>query len=350
MNAQANVPSPPPSRSSWQNVAPALTLMLLAPVIAEVLSGATRLSFIVVLIPEILVWGGGALIIREVVRRWGGGWTSILLLGLALSVAEEFIIQQTSIAPLPWLGNTPTYGRIWGVNWVYFLFMLGYESVWVVVVPIQVTELIFPDRRGERWLKNRGMFFATAGFLFGSFMAWFTWTQQAVPHVYHLPKYQPPPQTLLCGAAAILLLIVAAYLCRGERGMRQPVAHEPLSPWLLCVGVMVLGFPWYLLMTLIFAPRPAIPVWAPMLIGTAWAIAAYLLIKRWVSAAGWGEIHRWALVTGAILVCMLAGFMGSSTWPRMDLIGKAVLNVLAVYCLIILANRIRHRNSLESTS
>jgi hypothetical protein len=77
--------------------------------VAEVLSGATRLSYIFVLVPEILVWGGGALIIRELVRRWGGGWFSMLLMGLCLSIAEETIIQQTSLAPLPWLGNHPVY-------------------------------------------------------------------------------------------------------------------------------------------------------------------------------------------------------------------------------------------------
>jgi hypothetical protein len=63
----------------------------------------------------------------------------MLLLALALSVAEEFVIQQTSIAPLPWLGAGRAYGRAGGVNWIYFLYMLGYESVWVVVIPVQLT-------------------------------------------------------------------------------------------------------------------------------------------------------------------------------------------------------------------
>lgn len=139
------------TQSARLRTAPAITLLLLAPVIAEVLSGATRVSYIIVLVPEIMVWGCGALIIREVVVRWRGGWTSVLLLGLALSIAEEFIIQQTSPAPLPWLGSAPVYGRVWGVNWVYFLFMLGYESVWVVLVPVQVAELIFSERRNDRW-------------------------------------------------------------------------------------------------------------------------------------------------------------------------------------------------------
>ena len=83
-----------------------------------------------------MVCGGCALLCRELVRRWRAGVISLLLLGLALSVAEEFLIQQTSLAPLPFPGINAAYGRYLGVNWVYFLFMLGYESVWVVLVPV----------------------------------------------------------------------------------------------------------------------------------------------------------------------------------------------------------------------
>jgi len=103
-----------PDKSKSHGALPAFALMILAPLVAEVLSGATRLSFIFVFIPEVLVWGGGALLVRELVRRWKGGWTSMLLLGLCLSIAEEFLIQQTSLAPLPWLGDAPTHGRLWG--------------------------------------------------------------------------------------------------------------------------------------------------------------------------------------------------------------------------------------------
>ncbi|MFZ0038427.1 MAG: hypothetical protein WAK91_13445, partial [Candidatus Acidiferrales bacterium] len=165
------MPLPAPKLSAWGRVAPPVALILLAPLIGEVLSGATRMSFIFALVPEIMVWGCGALIIRETVRRWGGGWTSILLLGLALSVAEEFVIQQTSLAPLPWAAESPGYGRLWGINWVYFLFMLGYESVWIALVPIQLTELLFPERRNAPWLKRLGLIISGVVFVFGSYIA-----------------------------------------------------------------------------------------------------------------------------------------------------------------------------------
>src|SRR5215467_10453786 len=98
---------------------PIWTLVLLSPFIAEVLSGSTRTSFLFVFVPEVMVWGVGALFCRELVRRWRAVGASLLLLGLSLSIAEEFIIQQTSLAPLSFPGSLSDYGRMWGINLVY---------------------------------------------------------------------------------------------------------------------------------------------------------------------------------------------------------------------------------------
>src|SRR5580692_9393790 len=106
--------------SRWQRIGPIVSLLLLAPFISEVLYGAVRISTIFVLIPEVLTWGCGALLIRECVRRWHKAWQSTLMMGLALGIAEEWVIQQTSISPLVGLAQH-AYGRIWGVNWVYLL-------------------------------------------------------------------------------------------------------------------------------------------------------------------------------------------------------------------------------------
>src|SRR5579871_4812002 len=88
------------AQGTWRRLGPALSLAVLAPVVSEVLFGATRLSVIFVLIPQIAVWGCGTLLCRELVRRRRGRWLSLGLLGLALAVAEECLIQQTSFAPM----------------------------------------------------------------------------------------------------------------------------------------------------------------------------------------------------------------------------------------------------------
>ena len=322
----------------------AFALIVLAPLIAEVLSGATRMSFIFAFVPEMMVWGCGALIIREVVRRWGGGWTSILLLGLGLSVAEEFVIQQTSLAPLPWPAISAAYGRLWGVNWIYFLFMLGYESVWVVLVPVQVTKLIFAKQRNERWLGNIGLVISSMVFVLGSFAAWYAWIKRARPMVFHAPVYNAPHATVLAGVLAIALLALAAYATR--RVARGAVESRAALPWWLAgLAALVFGAAWYSLMTLIFGVRSTWPFWIPMIVGVAWAALAYLVIRYLSSGSGWGDMHRWALVFGATLLCMIAGFLGSKAWPHVDLIGKWVLNVVAVVGFLLLAYRIRRRRA-----
>lgn len=95
------------------------------------------------------VWGGGALLIRYVVRKCQLGWKNMLFLALVLSVAEEFLIQQTSIAPPVIHLKGVTYARALGINYVYLLWALIYESVSAVILPIYLTELIFPERKKD---------------------------------------------------------------------------------------------------------------------------------------------------------------------------------------------------------
>jgi len=78
--------------SGWQRLGPVVTLLLLAPIIAEVLHGATRISSIFALIPEIGAWGCGALIM--ILFAVGGAsqidWIGKVLINL---IATAFIVK-----------------------------------------------------------------------------------------------------------------------------------------------------------------------------------------------------------------------------------------------------------------
>ena len=342
MNAELESPAhstQPGSR--WQRVGPIVTLLVLSPVIGELMSGATRLSYIFALVPEIMVWGCGTLIIRDVVRRWRGGWTSMLLLGLGLSIAEEFIIQQTSLAPLPWLEASPAYGRVWGVNWPYFLFMLGYEAVWIVLVPVQLTELLFPERRHESWLRRSGIAISSIVFAAGALIAWFVWTQQARPRVFHVPAYHPPAEAILAGALAMVLLIASAYMAR--RAFQGPISGKAPRYWIVGSCAFLMGLPWYLLMVLVFGPVRQLPLLIPLLAAPAYAMAVLYVVQRWSLSSQWQDMHRWALCLGALMVCMAGGFLGAGYWPLMDIIAKVVLNLAAIVSMGWLARRIAMR-------
>ena len=185
----------------------------------------------------------------------------MLLLGLALAVAEEWVIQQTSIAPFV-AGHA--YGRVWGVNWVYLVWALGYESVWVVLVPVQLTELLFPSRRDEILLSTRGFVVACFSFILGARIAWYGWTQRARVKVFHMPPYHPPPLYLLTGAGVILLLTLGAWTLpsRGPRGDHS-TPHSAPSPWLVGLILCALGTPWGRSRTGRMGQRiPSRPVWS----------------------------------------------------------------------------------------
>jgi hypothetical protein len=318
------------------------TLLVLAPVIGEVLSGSTRLSVHFVLLPEIMVWGVGALLARELVRRWRAGVPSLLLLGLALSVAEEFIIQQTSLAPLPFPGANAEYGRFLGVNWVYFLFMLGYESVWIVLVPVQVTELLFPERREQPWLRKGGVIACCIAFVVGCRIAWYGWTQQALPRM-HVAPYHPPATAIGLGLTVIGLLIALAYAIRGKGLGRRGASAHTGSPWIAAIAAFILPAAWWALMALIFNPRPAFRASTALVAGVIWAVLGFFALWRLSATAAWNDRHRWAVSAGATVACMAPGYLSLAGWTTPDLAFKILTNLMAVAGLVLLGRTVWRR-------
>lgn len=318
---------------------PIWTLLLLAPFVAELLSGSTRTSVLFVYIPEVMVWGIGALWCRELARRWRAGGASLLALGLALSVAEEFIIQQTSLAPLPFPGSHPGYGRIWGVNLVYFLAMLGFESVWVVVVPVQLTELFFPKRARKTWLHLRGFIGSCIAFLVGSFGAWYGWTQKARLQLHAAP-YHPPVRMIVLGILLIAGLIAMAYLSRGLGQPKPDDRRRTVPVWLAGVVAFVMGCGWWELMGQNFVAKPVQPFWIAVFGGLAWAVLAFALLVWWSSRAAWDRVHGFAAAAGATLACMCAAYLSIASFSRIDVIGEVVFDVLALTGLGLLAKKV----------
>ena len=317
--------------SKWRRRAPVIALLLLAPIVAEVLYGATRLSAIFVLIPEIGDWGCGALMIRYAARRWRLAWPGMLLLGLALAIAEECIIQQTSLAPLTGLAQAE-YGRMWGVNWVYLIWALGYEAVWVVLVPVQLVDLMFPARREEPWIGRGGFARAVTFFGIAAFLAWYMWTQRARTMIFHMPPYNPPMLYLAAAMAVIVALIVAAHRLRNRRSISQSPTPRP---WFAGLAICLLSIPWCALVMLGYGVAPEIPPAWVIAASLVWAIVPLFLMYRWSFTAGWQDVHRYAAVCGAIAGTMLGGYvmfaLGGAL--RMDWIGKIAFNLIAAVWL-----------------
>lgn len=327
-------------QSRWQRIGPIVTLIVLAPFIAELLSGATRLSVIYVLVPEIMTWGCGALIIRELVRRWQGGWTSLLLLAPTIAIAEEIIIQQTSLAPLVFAGSNASYGRMFGVNWIWLLAMLVFETFAVVLLPVQLTELAFPGRRNVPWLRTRGFVIAVIVFLSGAFLAWFAWTQNYRIKNLHLAPYHPPVSYVLAGLAAIVVLGLACYGSRAVVRSPERVGSTAASPLIVGIVAALLTYPWQFVIALNFNLLPNLRFWIALVAGAAYTAVVVLVLRRLSSAANWSDLHRFAVCAGATVALMVWGVINLWHGARIDFIGEMIFIAIGLAFLAGLGRRL----------
>lgn len=101
------------------NFPQALTLFLLSPTVAELLSGAAPpieffnpLGFVTLA----SLYGSGAILVRELTFRWRKGYLSLFLLEAAYGVIEEGLIVKSLFAPAwPDLGVLGVFGRWMGI-------------------------------------------------------------------------------------------------------------------------------------------------------------------------------------------------------------------------------------------
>jgi len=327
--------------------APAIILMIMAPLLTEVLPGATRFSSLFVFPIEVCVWGGGALMIRYTVRRWKLGWLGILFLAIALAMAEEFIIQQTSVAPMVIRIKGVDYARAFNINYVYLLWALIYESVFVVFLPIFLVELIFPGRRERFWINKPGFFVVIPLFLTGGLLAWFSWTRIARVKVFKVPAYNPPLTISLLALAVIAGLV---YLSLRQGKNKSSASISLRKPWPPVV-IIVCGLIWsailFGLVLLGFGIAPAFPPVAAISIGVVLIWVALYLVPGWTNDRSWQPKYVFALIFGVILGSMLVSFIGFSDTKGPDLYFKIITNVIAIILLIFLGTNVNKRNYLS---
>ncbi len=182
----------------------ALALYLLAPVIAEGLTGSTPpLNFLNPLTFLFLtaLYGSGALLVRETARRRDLGWGSVVLLGAAYGVLEEGLVV-TSWFNLHWpdAAYLASFSHILGVNWFWAVGLTAFHAIVSVTLPIMLVETAFPMLAPLPWFSERG---------------------------YRLLM-------LLLGATSVVGLVVFGFLMFRAQGY-----HPPLLGWLLALAIAV---------------------------------------------------------------------------------------------------------------
>jgi len=281
---------------------PAFSLILIAVLVAEVLPGSAPMTQPALLPFIVLIYGPGALLIRDVARARSLGWTSILLFGAAYGILEEGIALQSLFNPA--LYHAARWGRVGGINIVYAEAVIPIHAIWSAAVPILLTDLLFPEQRQSPFFGRLGRILTGVWYLLGlTLLALLTRLSIA-------PGFWARPALLLTSGALALTFILVAL---GLSPITKPTSRRPpgLLPTFLTTVAMALV--WHFLLAGLwrfrpqFATRPL--MLAPMLLAAALLLAAYRCLSARVAAYRWTDQHWFSLAAGLVTAHMLFGIL-----------------------------------------
>lgn len=322
-----------------------LVLIVIAPLVAEVLSGSTPITQPGLFPVDLLIYGPGALLIRELARRRQRGWASILLLGVAYGFIEEGLALQSLFNPS--YGTVALWGaRIFGVNWVYTSVVITWiHPVWSVAIPIALTELLFPAQRECPSLGRFGLVVTFVWYALGVVLLFlFARTTSA---------YNVSP--LVSGVVSLiaLLLVVNALFVLPKLRPQAERSNQIPNPFgiLLLSGIsafLALGFP-----ALLWRIVPALSqfplVLISLLIPPFMALILLSRLEHWAHSSHWNDRHLLALVSGMLIAHSAVGaLLFSKTGVERGAL--AVMGLLMVIFLGWLWVQVRRRKVILTTT
>jgi hypothetical protein len=305
-------------------------LFFLAPLIAEFLLGDLPINLLGALVILAPLYGGGALLIREVVRRSGRGWPSILVLAFAYSILEEAFTTQTLFNPNYLHLNLhllqPAYIPALGIGIWWTIFVLTLHTVWSISTSIALAEALVPDRATTPWLGWPGLSITAILFALAALAS----TKIEIKQDHFIAS----TRQFVAAAVVCILVIAAAFLLPRRAAARTQ--GWVANPWLVGAGALTAGS--------IFLVVPNTWGW--------WAVALYLLLDAAVIAAvfvlshrtGWDARHRLALAAGAALAYAWHAFIqtpavGGAHSLRTVRIGNTIFAAALLVLLTIAARR-----------
>ncbi len=316
---------------------PALGLLVLAPLVGEYLLGNIPINALPMIIGLIPLYGGGALLIREVARRWRLGWPGIILLGLAYAVIEEGLLTRSLFDP-DYVGlRLLDYGFIpaLGIGAYWTVFVLAIHGVWSIAVPISMVEA--GSRRPETpWLGKVGLTVSAVLFLLGGAVP----IALASPAIYPLSTAQ-----IIWTMITAVALIIAAFL--SVRFRRPLLLATAAGPWTVFAITIAAGAAFWFPSLLAMAGsklESLVPAWITVGCYLALYATMTLLILRWSRCTGWGPWHRFALGAAGLVTYAWHGFLQPPSFPaptNVDRIGNAVFALAALGLLAVVVVRLR---------
>jgi hypothetical protein len=312
----------PAQQSGFKRALPALGLFFLSPLVAEFLLGNIPLSALYALVALAPLYGGGAVLIREVVRRQGWGYPTVVTFALAYGVIEEGITTQSLFNPnyadLRLLD--PGHIGFLGMGAPWTVFVLGLHTVWSITVPIVLMESL-SKRPREPWLGKVGLSVYGVLFVVGVLA---TTAFGLSKDSFHASVGQ------FAGVGVAVVALVALGIWIGRRADGVSAGSVP-NAWVVGAVGLVLASGWMLLNDLVSNG------WLEAVLMLAIEVLAVVVFVTWSRRPAWTRMHTLAAAGGALLTYAWHSFPESPVMdaPRTaDLVGNAILAALAVALLI----------------
>ncbi len=304
-----------------------LIVMVAAPWFAEMSWGgypATDLPLIVLFLGP--MYGGAAVLIREVARRTGRGWPTIMLFATAFGVLQAGLVDQSLF--------NPDYGRydfqhpvhLAGIDIsLYYLvnFVAGHVIA-SIATPIVIAETC--SRRGtEPWLGRRGIWIVAALYLLATVVNYLG-VKDEDGHGFQASLLQ-----VGIAGGVVLSLVAAGLLWR-----RGPVTDRSVpAPWALAIA----SFFAYLL----YLPGENA---AALVCGVLVIFAAVVMIGRWSRSRRWTPDHGLALILGTVMVGIVMPFWADPYDVTVDARAEflADIGAAAITLAIVVAVLLRRRS------
>lgn len=310
---------------------PVLGVLVAAPWFAEMSWGGYPFTDIpVILLFLAPMYGGAALLIREVARRTGRGWPTMLMLAAAFGVLQAGIVDQSLF--------NPTYDRydfqhpvhVDGIDLslYYLLAFVAGHVVASIAAPIAIAEA-WSRRSIEPWLSRRGVW-TVAGLYVLATVVNHVGVKDEAGH-----GFQAAPLQTASAAAAVLVLVGGALSWR----TRPVIEVRVPAPWLLA-GVGFLAYLLYL---------PAENAFA-LVVGVTVVAVVIGVVGTWSRSRLWGDRHTVALALGTVMVGLVMPFWtdpyDNSVSGSRELIADVVAATVSL--AIVASTACRHR-AIRST-
>ena len=299
-----------------------LFLLFLSPAMGELLSGsAPPLEFFnpAILFMLVLLYGCGTLLIREAKARWGLQW-SIFLLAVAYGIVEEGLMVKSFFNP-GWqdLDKLSEYGSYIGVQWVWTIMLTIFHATISTLIPIAITESIWPEYKNVPLLGKRGLKLASAGLIFITVLGMIFFGTKEDGKI---TPYYPNPLLLIGSFIIVLILICIAYKYRNSR---ISTSNVPIFP---PVVLVIIGFLFQFLNLLPFVLSDNdVPAKTTLIYQGFEIVFILLFVVYQMCHRAMTERHLVSLIFGSILFFLIFGsIVGfASGMLAVGIIGLALL-------------------------